>query len=98
MRSQIASSGFGFMSASGVATVGAPKVGTVEPPGITVAVPVGETNMMLELLEPAVAQAISQNVTVETTSVGAVHGPDVAWPLASNRRTTVELRSGSTIF
>lgn len=98
IRSQIARSGFVLTSESGVVTVGASKSGIVDPPGSTVAVPVGETKIMLAFEESAEAHGISQKVTDETTSVRESQGPDVARPRASKRIVTVELGSGSTMF
>jgi hypothetical protein len=63
-------------------TVGFENVGTDEPPDIIAAVPVGETNMILEFIGPAVAieHGVLQKTTFDASGTGAEHGPVETFP------------------
>ena len=80
--SQTASSGFTAELTSTFVTVGFENVGKLLPPYAIVAVPVGETKMMFEFAEPAVAivHGVLQKTTLSASFTGAEQGPVKTFP------------------
>ena len=80
--SQTASNGFTAKFPFTFVVVGLENVGKLEPPYAIVAVPVGETKMMLEFAGPAVAivHGELQKTTFSASLTGAEQGPVDTFP------------------